>query len=358
VALQDKTEPATSRKREEAREEGQVARSADVSSAAVLLAGLLILRVGGPYMLHGLASILRDAFGSLNSGDVEMRSAASLMSRYAVRGLLLCLPIMLGIGAVGLASNVLQVGFRVLAKPISPDLSRLDPIKGLARLVSWRSFIELLKSMAKVGIVAYVVCAFLRAEYPRLNDLAGLSAGAAGSQVAGLCWRLLARACAAMVVIGILDYAYQRLHYEKTLRMTKQEVKEEFKRTEGDPHMKAKIRQRQRELARVRMMHAVPEADVVVTNPTNVAVALKYDTDRMSAPTVVAKGQRLLAEKIREIAAAHRVPIVENPPIARLLYKVVEIGQQIPAELYQAVAEILAFVYRMGTKAGQMRGRR
>lgn len=355
MALQDRTEPATPRRREEARSEGKVAKSIDVNSAIVLLASVLILRAAGPYVLKGLMSVARDTFSTLHSRDVGMIGVHDLMMSYIVRGALLCLPVMVGAGAVSLASNVLQVGFRVAPKALAPDLSRIDPFKGMARLVSWRSAIELAKAVAKIGVVVYVVYSFLRKEYPALVDLSAMPPAAAGAVVAGLCWRLLARACAAMLVIALIDYLYQRFHFEQTLKMTKPEVKEELKRSEGDPHVKARVKQRQREIARGRMIQNVPTADVVVTNPAHIAVALRYAAVEMVAPVVIAKGQRLVAERIKAVAEAHGIPIIENPPVARLLYKTVEIGQQIPEELYQAVAEILAYVYQLSEK---MRGAR
>jgi flagellar biosynthetic protein FlhB len=355
LAVEDRTEAATPRRREEAREEGRVAKSADINSAVVLLMSLLLLRIAGPYMFQGLSSIAKDTFSNLHNHELRIERLPALCLSYMMRCAWLCLPIMAGAGAIGLASNVLQVGFRITPKAIAPDLSRLDPIKGLARVVSWRSLVELGKSLLKITIVAYFVYSFLRNEYPALADLSGMLPAEMGRSIATLCWRLLARGCAAMLVIGILDYIYQRLSFESSLRMTKQEVKDEFKRTEGDPHVKGRIRQRQREMARRRMIHDVARADVVVTNPTHIAVALQYDAEKMAAPTVVAKGQRLLAERIKEAAEAHRVPIVENPPVARLLYKTVEVGDQIPPELYQAVAEILAYVYQLNEG---IRGRR
>jgi len=353
LALQDKTEPATPRKREETRDEGRVAKSADINSAVVLLVSLLLLKVAGPYMFEGLFGIARDTFTNLHDRELSVDSMPGLFVSYGVRFAWLCLPIMAATGAVGFASNVLQVGFRVTPKAISPDLNRLDPFKGLGRVFSWRSLVELAKSAVKIAIIGYMVYSFLRTEYPLFVDLAGMAPGQLGGAIAGLSWRLLVRGCAAMLVIGILDYMYQRVSFEHSIRMTKQEVKEEFKRTEGDPYIRGRIRQRQREMARRRMIHAVARADVVVTNPIHIAVALEYQAEKMSAPTVVAKGQRLLAERIREVAEAHGVPIVENPPVARLLYKTTEVGDQIPTELYQAVAEILAYVYQLNEKAAR-----
>jgi flagellar biosynthesis protein FlhB len=353
MSLQDKTEAATPRRREEAREEGRVAKSMDVTSAAVLLVCLIILKVGGPYLLQGLADVFRDTYAGLNSTDLRLDSIPTLARSNMLRVGMLCLPVALGAAAVGIVSNVSQVGMKIAVKPLSPRMDRIDPLKGLMRLVSKQSGVELLKSVAKVAIVSYVVYAFLREEYPTMGRLAGMSLSTIGGEIGTMCWRLLVRACAAMLVIAILDYIYQRLSFEQSLKMTKQEVKEEYKRSEGDPQVKSRIRQRQREMARNRMMQEVPRADVVITNPTHIAVAIKYESERMSAPVVLAKGQRLVAEKIKAIAEANGIPIIENKPVARLLYKVAEIGHQVPEELYQAVAEILAFVYRMGQKAGK-----
>ncbi len=352
MAMQDKTEAATPRKREEARAEGKVAKSVDLSSAVVLLASLLMLKVAGPFVMSGLSSLVKDSLSNLHNHSLNMEDLQALSISWGMRFGVICLPVAVGTAAIGLMANVLQVGFRITPKAIAPDFTRLDPIKGLARLVSGKALVEVLKSTIKVGIVVYFIYSFLKNEHPVLIDLASMSPEQLGTVSAQLCWRLLARGCIAVLVIGVFDYIYQRFSFEMGMRMSKQEVKDEFKRTEGDPQVKGKIKQRQRELARRRMVQDVARADVVLTNPTHFAVALKYDSATMSAPTVVAKGQRLLAQKIKEVAAASGVPIVENPPVARLLYKTVEVGQQIPEALYQTVAEILAYVYQLSKKAG------
>jgi flagellar biosynthetic protein FlhB len=260
---------------------------------------------------------------------------------------------MVAAACVGLTTNVLQVGMKIATKSITPDFTRIDPMKGLMRMFSKQSGMELLKSIAKVSLVGYVVYVFMKGEYSSMPRMAGLSPVAIGGAIGGLCWRLMMKACTIMFIIAVVDYVYQKMHFEGTLKMTKQEVKEEYKRSEGDPQIKAKIRQRQREMSKNRMMADVPKADVVIANPTHIAIAIKYDSDSMGAPIVIAKGQRLMAEKIKSIAAANGIPIVENKPVARLLYKVVEVGQSIPEELYSAVAEILSFVYRMSRNAGR-----
>ncbi|MHB0912651.1 MAG: flagellar biosynthesis protein FlhB [Armatimonadota bacterium] len=353
MALQDKTEPATQRRREEAREEGRVAKSVDVNSVVVMLGSLFVLKAGGPYLLQHITALMKESLGNLHKVVLNMDTVPDLAMSCLMKMGVLCLPIMLGAGAVGLSANLMQVGLKVTPKALAPDMSRIDPFKGLARLFSPRSGVELLKSAAKLGIVAYVVYSHLKTRFPDILKLAEMPTGDMGNAVALLCWQMLMRACTAMLIIAAIDYIYQRFQFENSLKMTKQEVKEEYKRSEGDPQVKGRVRAIQREMSKNRMMSDVPHADVVVTNPTHIAVALKYDPEKMGAPSVVAKGQRLLAEKIKALAESTGVPIVENIPVARLLYKTVEVGQQVPEELYQTVAEILAYVYRMGRRAGR-----
>lgn len=356
MAIQDKTEVATPKRRDEARKRGSVAKSQELNSALVLVISLLVLRIAGPYMLQTMSALLRDTFSSLHERAMTPETVLSLATLYGSKSVLMCLPILLATGAIGLTANVLQVGLRGSTQAMAPDLNRLDPLKGMSKLVSWRGLMELVKSLLKVGAVTWVVYTFLRDEFQNMPKLSDMSVQASATTIAVLCWRMLGRACAVMVVIAILDFVYQRYQYEMSLRMTKQEVKDEYKLQEGDPQTKMRIRTRQRQMARQRMMQNVPKADVIVTNPTHVAVAIKYEPDTMTAPTVMAKGQRLIARKIRETAEAHGIPIVENPPVARMLYQMVEVGGRIPEQLYQAVAEILAFVYRLSEKAGKVHG--
>ncbi len=353
MSLQDRTEPATPRRREDARNEGKVCKSSDINSAVTLLASLLVFRVAGPYLYEGLTSLAKQTFSTLHKQEIGMDQAGGMMMSLMMSGLRLCMPIMLAAGAVAVTANVLQVGLKVTPKAIAWDSNRINPVRGIASLVSLRSAVELLKSLAKVLVVGIVVYLFLKDEMPKLTDLADMPVAAGASMLGGMCWRLLAQACIVLLVIAVLDYLFQRFQYEQSLKMTKQEVKEEYKRTEGDPAIKGRVRQRQRELARSRMVQAVPKADLVLVNPTHYAVALKYDPNEMPAPIVLAKGQRLMAQKIRDIASANGIPIIENPPVTRMIYKMVEVGQQIPEELYQTVAEILAYVYKLSERAGR-----
>lgn len=352
MGLQDKTEAASPRKREEAREEGRVAKSNDLVSAAVLLFSLLIVRAAGPFIFNGMSSLFKDSLSNLHKTNLTVESLPGMAAGLTMRFAMLSAPILIGCIAIGVVANVLQVGYKVTPKVLKPDMNKLNPVSGMAKLVSKRSMIELVKSLAKIAIVAYCAYSFLRSEYPGFIDLAGMSISDMLTTVVGLSWKLMARGCLCMLIIGILDYIYQKFEFENSIKMSKQEVKEEFKRTEGDPQIKGKIRSKQRALARQRLSTEVARADVIITNPTHFAVAIKYDSNEMSAPIVVAKGQRLMALKIREIAKANGIPIVENPPVARLIYRTVEIGQQIPEALYQTVAEILAYVYQLGKKAG------
>lgn len=350
MPLEDRTEAATARRREEVREEGRVAKSGDATTAVQLLICLLVARSLGPSLLEGMKDMLRYSLTHIDVNVLTMERLPSLASGYLTRIAAMCLPFAAVAASVGMAANVLQVGLKVTPKTLHPNFGRLDPIKGTMNLLSGRAMVELAKSIAKVVVVGLCIYTFLRDEMPGLLRLSGMQPSEMVQFMADLCWRLLIRGCLAFVLIGAVDYIYQRFSFEKSIRMTKQEVKEEFKRTEGDPQIKGRIKQRQREMSRRRMMQDVSKADVVITNPTHFAVAIRYDTATMSAPTVVAKGQRMMAAKIRAIAEANNVPIVQNPPVARLLYKTVEVGRQIPEELYQAVAEILAFIYEMNGK--------
>ena len=261
-------------------------------------------------------------------------------------------PLLAAVFVAGLVSNAAQVGLVFSWEPLAPKGSRLDPISGLSRMFSARSAVELAKSLAKVTIITYMVFSCLRAEYPMIIGLTGCDARDIAAGIGGLMYRLLLRAAVVLLMIAGIDYGYQRYQNEKGLKMTKQEVKEDYKRSEGDPMLKGKIRRRQRQMTRNRMMAQVAKADVVITNPTHFAVALKYDAEKMTAPVVLAKGQRLVAQRIKEIAREENVPLVENVQLARALYKSTEVGDQIPAELYQAVAEILAYVFQLNKELG------
>ncbi|MGQ0720018.1 MAG: flagellar biosynthesis protein FlhB [Candidatus Eiseniibacteriota bacterium] len=343
---QERTESATPKRRERAREDGHVARSVDLASAAVLAASLGALAATGKRMVEGAGGLLRETLENLGRTPLDVASVGPLLAATALAAAAMLGPFVAIVAAAGIAAHVSQVGFLLTTKPLMPKLDRISPQAGLKRILAKRSLVELAKSLLKLVIVGSVL---FWITYSASEDLLPLmSAGVlpAYQAVLSAMFRMVSAAALALAVLAILDFFFQRWDYEQQIRMTRQEIKEEMKQNEGDPHIKGKVRARQQELSRRRMMQDVRTADVVVTNPVHFAVALKYDVQRMVAPRVVAKGRHLLARRIRDAALGANVPVVENPPLARALYQTCKVGAEVPLSLYQAVAEVLAFVYR------------
>lgn len=343
----DKTEPATQKRREEARKRGQVARSKEVSSVLILFMALGVFFFSGAGMLWHSIEIMREVFQSVSTMRISEGAAPILMREIMEHILAMLLPLMLGVAAGGAAANLAQVGFLFTSEPLAPAFSRLDPLKGMKRLLSVRSLIELMKSILKLAIIGSIAYITVTEEMEGLPSLVECSVQEVICALSSSALRVALATCLALAVLAAMDYAVQRWQYEKELRMSKQEVRDEIKQREGDPSIKARIRRVQLELSRRRMMEAVPHADVVITNPTRLAIALKYEASEMAAPQVIAKGAGFVAQKIREIAQQAGVPIVEQKPLAQALFKAVEIGESIPMALYQSVAEVLAYVYRL-----------
>ncbi len=344
---QEKTETATAKRRREAREEGQVARSPEVLTLFVLGAGVLGLWVSAGHLYGELVALAREVIRLTARPELGPDGFVVLATRVSVTLVRALAPLFLAALVGGLAGNLVQVGFLVSFKAITPNPSRLDPFSGFKNLFQKAKLVDLAKSIFKVvtvGWVAYLAVQGRFGEFPYLSDLspAGLLAYKLDLGFAILKYVLLV-----YLLIALLDYAFQRWQFEEKIKMTKQAVKQEYKETEGDPLIKSRIRSLQREMARRRMMADVPKADVVVTNPTHYAVALRYDAATMDAPRVVAKGTDRIAERILEVAREHRVPQYQAPPVARALYAQAEVGEVVPADLFQAVAEILAHVYRL-----------
>ncbi len=347
-SFQERTEKATPRRRQEAREKGNVAKSREVPSVLVLLFSLLVFHFTAQWMYREFAGFMRFFFGHASEFTLSLIGARHLILFTMKFMTVFMCPILLAVMIAALVGNILQIGFLWTADPLTPKLDRLDPIKGFKRLFSVQAFAELMRSVLKILIVGYVSYLTVKHQYNRMPQLVVMSVGDIMKYTLSVSFEILYRTCWVLVVLAILDYGFQRWQYEKDLRMSKQEIKDEFKQREGDPLIKARIRKMQREIARRRMMEAVPKADVVITNPTHLSVALKYSQEEgMRAPTVVAKGAGFISDKIREIARKHHVPLVENKPLAQTLYKGVEIGEEIPEALYRAVAEVLAYVYRL-----------
>ena len=351
---QEKTEPASQKKIDDARGKGQVALSREVPSVMILVAVMGVFYFTGGWTLTQLSGAMTDIFRHLNDyRSISVPAAHGLLMRVFRQIILILAPVIAAVVFCGVVGNVMQIGFRVTTEPLIPKLEKLDPINGIKKLFSLRSLVELLKSGVKlcvVGSVAYFVTK------RQIDDIPGLMHMTVGEILAFLghaAFQITFFVCLALIAVAVADFAYQRWQHAKELRMTKQEVKDELRQSLGDPQVKGRIRKMQREMARQRMMAAVPKADVVITNPTRLAIALKFDAERMDAPLVLAKGAGEVARRIREIAAENDIPLVEQKPLARALYKSVDVGEAIPVELYRAVAEVLAYVYRLQGKAGQ-----
>lgn len=347
---QEKTEEATPRKREEARRKGQIFKSMELVGAVTLLATYLVLRFVGPYMGARILHYSRTLWEQGPSQDWSEGGVRLLLVNMVLLLGLLTAPVVATAAVAGVAANLLQTGFLFTLEPLVPSFDRINPASGFQRLFSRRALAELLKSILKLALVGYVAYSTVADEIGSFPRLLGLESRQLLLFLTDLVMQLLLWVGVLMLVLAVADYMYQRWEYEQSLRMTKEEVKQEMKQTEGNPEIRAKIRQKQREMARRRMMADVKKADVVVTNPTHFAVALAYKQDAMSAPRVLAKGQGLVALRIRELAKEAEIPIVENPPLARELHRVCEVGAEVPFDLYQAVADLLAFVYQLKQK--------
>jgi len=345
--FQEKTEQATPKRRQEARRKGRVAKSRDLSAAAVLGAALALSYLAGDRLAAELGHLLSRSLAAVAIQAHQDADMATFAWMAVVTFLQLLAPLMAILLLAAVLANLLQVGFVFSLDPITPRWSKIDPVQGAKRMLSLQALVELTKSLAKITLVGTVVFLTLKGEMDHLLPLLDMGCSQISSYMGRTTLKLLQRGFWAMLLLGLLDYCYQRWEFDRNLKMTKQEVKEEHKQTEGDPQIKARVRALQRQMARSRMMAEVPKADVVITNPQHLAVALRYDAKTMTAPTVVAKGAGYLAERIKAIAAAHQVPVIENKPLAQNLYRGVDINEEIPAALYQAVAEILAHVYRV-----------
>jgi flagellar biosynthetic protein FlhB len=344
---QEKTEPATLRRRKKAREEGQVARSAELVGSVVLLLVLWSFPGRLPGLTERISAYCVQMIGTAGQGAINQDGLRLLANGCLAQVSAMAFPVLGLVFAGALASNVVQVGLHFNPGQLQPKLSRLDPLAGLKRLLAARSAVELLKGVVKVVIVATSGWHYLSGHLADMVQLCAVAPAGIAPVIGHLAYEMAMHMAATLTLLAALDYAYQRWQLERMLRMTKQEVKDEFRETEGNPEIKSRIRQRQREFARRRMMADVPRASVVITNPSHYAVALKYALGEQGAPRVVAKGQDLIAQRIRELAVEHRVPLVENPPLARSIHKMVDVGEEIPPALYRAVAEVLALVWRL-----------
>jgi flagellar biosynthetic protein FlhB len=343
---QEKTEQATPKKQDDARKKGQVAQSREIPSVVVLLSAMTVFFFSGAWMFNQLGDIMRVVFSQLYQRNFIIETAHLLLWEIFQRIFLILAPLLSAVIIAGILSNVSQTGFLLTGDALTPKFNKLNPISGIKRLFSLRSMVEVVKSIIKIIIIGSMAYAMLRKDMDDIPALVFLSIPDILAFFGKAAFNLGLYTCVVLILLAAIDLLFQRWQHSRDLRMTKQEVKDEHRQREGDPMVRSRIRAVQREMAMKRMMDSVPDATVVITNPTHLAVALKFESG-MQAPQVVAKGAGLIAERIKTIANEHDVPIIEQKPLARALFKSVEIDQYIPGDLYHAVAEILAYVYRL-----------
>ena len=345
-----KTEQPTAKRQREAQEKGQVSKSMEINTFAVLISGLFVLFFASSYMYGQLKAVMVNFLGHADQLPQNAQDFSALLVDVLWKSFTIMAPLMATIFVAALFANIAQVGPLFSWKVLEPKFSKLNPITGLGKLFSKRSLIELVKSIGKIAIIGSIAYSTVSGEMSTFIVLGDMEPAQIGYYVLAISFEIFLKTCWALAVLAVLDLIFQKWQGQQDLKMSKEEVKEEMKQTEGDPLIKSRIRSAQREAVRRRMMSKVPEADVVVTNPTHLAVALLYDATQSDAPMVVAKGRALVAERIKAIAKDNNVPIMEDKPLAQALFKSVEVGETIPVLFYQAVAEVLAYVYRMKGK--------
>ena len=349
---QEKTEQPTARRLADARKKGDVAKSMEIPSAAVLLAGLLTLYFLGDFMLERLYMLLRHYLGNLHTIEIIKDNMVTITRESMLYSAMIVAPVMAVVLVTALAANYAQIGIIFTGEKIKPDLKKIDPIKGVQNKFSMQTLAHLIKSILKIIFIGAVAFYEVKKSMPALLPLMDQEPFPIFIFVVKTSFWIFLKAAIIIAILAALDYAFQKWQFTNKMKMTKQEVKEEAKMTEGDPQVKGRIRSIQMQMARRRMMEEVPSADVIITNPVRLAIALRYDSLTMSAPVVVAKGAGVIARRIREVAAEHSIPIVEDRPLAQALFKTVDIDDPIPENLFEAVAEVLAYVYSLKQKSG------
>lgn len=348
----EKTEAPTAKRRSEARKEGNVPKSTEVNTVFVLLSAVLFLRFYVPHMRNIITDFMKDTFFLIQPGlgrDNLLELTNQLFKTGAISLFKAAIPLSFTILSFGIIANLIQVGFLFTTKPLMPKLSKINPISGAQKFMSLRPVVDTIKNILKLIVVGSVAYSTIKGEFGNCMRMVNETPFAIAVFVMELAFKVSLRIILTLLVIAVIDYAYQRYESEKKLKMSKQDIKEEHKQQEGDPKVKGRIRQLQREMSQRRMMDEVPKATVVVTNPTHLSIAIQYE-ESMGSPIVVAKGMDVIAMKIREIATENDIPLYEDKPLARAMYGEVEVGDEIPVEFYNAVAEVLAFVYRMQGK--------
>lgn len=349
----EKTEDATEKKLKDARKDGKVVKSKELTAAFDLIVLFLVLKIFMSYLGDKMVGIYTSTFSSMhefveiNQNGVSAQAATGVIYNALMQWMLMVLPFFIFGVSVTLLISIIQVGWEITAKPMEPKLSKFNPISGFKRIFSKDSLFELFKSIVKIAVIFYIAYTSIKDDADKLYILYEISLNQAVALVGSIILDVGLKIGIVYLLVGIADWVYQKRKFKNDMKMTKQEVKDEFKNTEGDPQIKGRQRRKMQEASQRRMMSDVPQADVIITNPTHLSVAVKYDPETGVAPRVIAKGEDFVAMKIREVAREHNIEIVENKPLARMLYHNVDIGAEIPPELYQAVAEVLAMVYHM-----------
>ncbi len=349
----EKTEDATQKKLTDARKEGQVAKSQELVSGAMLFSLFIAIKLFGGYLANSFIKVFHKNFRYIGAYTTEMPELGMMTSMFGqamVDILLMVLPVFVFAIVIAVVLNIFQVKWKVTGKPLKPKLSRLNPISGFKKIFSASKLFELVKDVFKIGIIFYLAYSTLKNEVENLKILYDLDLLQAVIYISDFVIAMGLKISAVYMLIGLIDYIYQKMKFKKDMKMSKQEVKDEYKQQEGDPQVKGKIKSKMRETSMRRMMQKMPDADVVITNPTHFACAIQYDKDKAAAPVLLAKGADHLAQKLKDAAKEFNVPIVENKPLARMLYYNVDVDAEIPQELYQMTAEVLAYVYQLKNK--------
>lgn len=353
----EKTEPATEKKLSDARKEGQVAKSREVGNALGILAMFVVLKVFIGTIGTQLMELFSSVYGNMPetvkswNGYLPEKGMRDVFFQIFIKTIYVTGPIFVIFFLIAFIADLVQVKWKVSGKPLKPKFNRMSPVSGFKRIFSVNSLVELIKAILKIGLISYVAYQYLKNKVNQIYLLYDMSFTQALSVISNLITEMGIRISAMYCIIAAADFAYQKVKFTMDMRMTKQEVKDEYKEQEGDPQIKGKIRQKMQEVSRRRMMQNLPKADVVITNPTHYAVAIQYDLEIADAPIVLAKGADYMAKRIKEVARENEIEIVENKPLARMLYANVEVGDMIPPELYQAVADVLAYVYHLKGRA-------
>lgn len=347
-----RTEKATDKKREDARKKGQVAKSAELNTAVLIVSFCAFIMMFGGYMLEQIKLFLVKSMRMIPTVlEQKDNNYFSIIFTDGIKSILMtCLPLWAGLFLMAILVSLIQVGYKPSSEPFQPKFSKMNPMSGLKKIISADSLFKLLLSLGKVILLGIITYRIIESKIPIFLKFYDFTPLQILNNIGSVVLNIGFYVGGAFLVLSVIDYVYQKYKHEESIKMSKQEVKEEHKNSEGNPEIKGKIRQKMREGSMRRMMQAIPEADVIITNPTHFAIAIKYDSDKNTAPIVVAKGVDYVAQKIKEKAKEHHIHIVENKPLARALYYTVDLGREVPPELYGAIAEVLAFIYGLNRK--------